>query len=356
MPEDFENKQPLVSIFVPYYNDIEFLQVCINSILSQTYEKFELIMLNHSSTDNSREFVHSYSDTRIKHIDMPYNFGAGSGILMLDMLKIANGKYIKLFCADDVMLSNCVETLVNYLETNTEKDFVFADMEYVDRNLQTLNTTWSMERPGYNCKNDELDTLKLLFNGIGHVPYSSVLIKKKILQEARIDKSFITLIDMGIWASLLIKGKKLAFIDETLVKYRIHPNQTVSATKEDEVVACSFYESILYCDYFYEIRDIETIKFICDESPYAKLLIDNCDIEFIPFVLAHRYLTHSAKPYKTSGYIHLHQIMSDDIMREKIKNKFDFGLAEFRGIYSTPFSKQLQPKINVDKNELKYTL
>lgn len=119
---------PLISVFIPYYNDEKFLKESIESVLNQTYENFELILLNHNSQDSSREIAHSYNDKRIKHIDMPYNLGlGGSGLLTIEFLKVAQGKYTKPFCADDIMLPDCLEKLVNYMENNPDKDFAFGN-------------------------------------------------------------------------------------------------------------------------------------------------------------------------------------------------------------------------------------
>lgn len=71
--------QPLVSVFLPYYNDEKFLEYSIKSVLEQSYENFELILLNHASTDSSYNIAHSFQDFRIKHVDMSINLGAGGG-------------------------------------------------------------------------------------------------------------------------------------------------------------------------------------------------------------------------------------------------------------------------------------
>ena len=84
-------KPPTVSVFVPYYNDRNFLPQCIESILAQTFKDFELVLLNHATTDDCRSIAHSFADPRIIHIDMPSNLGAGSGMLFLEFLKAASG-------------------------------------------------------------------------------------------------------------------------------------------------------------------------------------------------------------------------------------------------------------------------
>jgi hypothetical protein len=83
--------EPLVSIIMLTSNE-KNIQNTINSVLKQTYENWELILLNHASTDNSREIAHSYKDSRIKHIDYPINivitfvFNADSFVNLLQHL------------------------------------------------------------------------------------------------------------------------------------------------------------------------------------------------------------------------------------------------------------------------------
>ena len=84
---------PLVSVFLPYYNDRRYLKEAIESVLNQTYPNWELILLNHATEDDCREIAHSYKDNRIVHIDMEENLGAGGGILFEKMLLASSGKY-----------------------------------------------------------------------------------------------------------------------------------------------------------------------------------------------------------------------------------------------------------------------
>ena len=96
MPKTSPNaeKPPAVSVFVPYYNDRAFLAQCIESILAQTRGDFELILLHHASGDGCRQIARSFRDPRIRHIDMPSNLGAGSGVLILEFLKAARGRSV----------------------------------------------------------------------------------------------------------------------------------------------------------------------------------------------------------------------------------------------------------------------
>lgn len=343
MQIDVKEDTPLVSVFIPYYNDRDFLRDSIESALNQSYKNFELVLLNHASTDGSREIARSYGDPRIKHIDVEKNMGAGSGVLMLKFLETAGGEYVKLFCADDIMRPECLETLVGYMRGNPDTDIVFADMDYVDGEKKSLGTKWSQQRPNFSFDNDSRQSLKLLFHGVGFIPYPSLLIRAESLRQANVDKSFVMLIDMGIWADLLIKGKKLAFIKDVVADYRIHKLQTASSANREVVYRRSFFESLKFCEIFYKIRDFETLKFLCSDSPFVDGM-DEGDADLFEFVIAHHYLTCGNETYKINGYLHMHDIMQDDALRDKTEKRFGFGIREFRDIYSPPLPLVKAPK------------
>ena len=100
---------PEISILIPYYNDEEFLKESIQSVLDQTYTDFELVLINHACTDSSRRIARSFADGRIVHVDLPTNAGAGGGVILDAFLKVARGRFYKLFCADDLLHSDYLE-------------------------------------------------------------------------------------------------------------------------------------------------------------------------------------------------------------------------------------------------------
>ena len=306
----------LVSVFIPYYNDKNFLKDSIESVLNQNYKNFELILLNHASTDGSREIAHSYNDNRIKHIDMNKNLGAGSTVLMEEFLRIASGKYAKLFCADDIMLPNCIDILVSNMEENTDIDIIYADMEYVDINKKSLKTKWSKERKNFSFDHSEMDVLKLLFDGWGFLPYPSSIVKLDILKKIHKDPTFIMLVDMDIWAKAISAGSKIKFIKDIVVNYRIHNLQTASSYSRERVYTRSYFESLKYIELFYLIKDINIIKALCKHVPFIDDLKHE-DEMFFPFVIAYNNLNAERPfPYRSVAYIYIHDLLLDKTKRD----------------------------------------
>ena len=116
----FQN--PSISVVIPIYNMEQYVGLCIESVLKQDFENFELILVNDGSTDHSLAIAQSYAqkDKRIKVIDKQ-NGGLGSAYNAGQ--SVACGKYIYFLDSDDWMGQNCLKTLYDIAE-NTDAEIV----------------------------------------------------------------------------------------------------------------------------------------------------------------------------------------------------------------------------------------
>ena len=103
-----------ISVIMPVFNEEKYLHEAIDSILHQTFDRFEFIIIDDASTDNSLAIIQSYADERIVLICNEYNVGnypsRNKG------LEIAVGKYICVMDADDVAYPQRLELQYQYLE------------------------------------------------------------------------------------------------------------------------------------------------------------------------------------------------------------------------------------------------
>lgn len=338
------NKNPLVSVFIPYYNDKAFIADAIEACLKQTYKNFELFLFNHASTDGSREIARLYADTRIHHVDAAENLGAGSGYNLKITLPKMRGKYVKLLCADDVMKPDCLEKLVGYLETHPDKDFVFSDMDYVDENKKDLKTKWSVEKSDVDFDNDEKRSLKNFFQGKSHLAYPTSLVKRDFLDDVHIDETFVMLFDVSLWVDALCKGKKIGFISDSTIWYRISPEQLSSANpiRAKRAAKQGYFELFALCQRFFDLKDILYVQYLCNGSKKS-MLLKKGDEDLIPFVLAEHYLNAERNPenfvdqwnvYCVVGFLKMKELLDNPSMAKRIKEKFGYGIAEFRADYS----------------------
>lgn len=124
-------KKPLVSIVVPVYNAERFLKDTINCVLNQTYENWELLLVNDCSKDNSKKVAKPFLSDKIKWIDM--NKNGGAALARNKGIEESNGKYICFLDADDLWEKEKLQKQVRFMK---EKDcaFSFTGYEFADAN------------------------------------------------------------------------------------------------------------------------------------------------------------------------------------------------------------------------------
>ena len=117
--------QALISVIIPVYNVEDYLRECVDSVLNQTYENFEIILVNDGSTDSSGEICDEYleKDDRVVVI---HKKNEGPSKTRNAGLENANGKYIYFLDSDDYIENNTLELLFNTAESN-QADLVFFD-------------------------------------------------------------------------------------------------------------------------------------------------------------------------------------------------------------------------------------
>ena len=106
------------------YNASLYIKNCIDSILAQSFQDFELLIVDDGSTDNSCEIVNSVRDNRIRLIRNQHDY-VGSLNMLLDEAK---GKYIARMDADDVMYPNRLSIQYEYMENHPDVDFIGGRM------------------------------------------------------------------------------------------------------------------------------------------------------------------------------------------------------------------------------------
>jgi glycosyltransferase involved in cell wall biosynthesis len=124
-------KEKLVSIITPNYNCVQFIAQTIESVLAQTYQNWELIIIDDCSTDGSYEIARSYAkrDKRIKVFRMEKNSGAA--LARNKGIELSHGDYLAFLDSDDIWISEKLEKQLQFMQTNN-CDFSFTEYEHID--------------------------------------------------------------------------------------------------------------------------------------------------------------------------------------------------------------------------------
>ena len=212
---------PIVSIVIPMYNAEVFISGTINSVLKQSFAEFELIIVDNSSTDNSKGIVKDFImlDNRIKLIELEYNSSEPARTKNI-WIENAKGEYIAFLDADDIWDINKIEKQIKFLRENniefTSTDCILIDDKNKEINLNFLSKIYNKLLK----KNTICDVIKNNF-----ILTSSVLVKKSLLKKFEEDKRNTTVKDFDIWLQVLAKHENIyKYQNEKLILYRVLEN------------------------------------------------------------------------------------------------------------------------------------
>lgn len=228
---------PVVSILMPVYKTAPYLREAVDSILSQSFTDFELIVLNDCSPDDAEEILDTYTDPRIVRYKGEKNVGL-SNILNVG-IGLARGKYIARMDSDDLSLPDRLQIQVDYLESHPEIDLVSAGMKL----FGAKEEIWMREQ------NPEKVKIEALFHS--PILHASSMWRRARFEEKglRFRQELVPSEDYDLWTRALVKGLKLANLRQVLYKYRIHPAQATTRTdltaEKDRLVQQRFLQDTL---------------------------------------------------------------------------------------------------------------
>ena len=246
-------KDAKVSIILPVYNAKEYIKDCIDSILAQTYQNFELIIGDDASTDNSIDICKQYDNPKIRIIKCEHNYIRTCNTL----LKFCNGDYIARMDADDIMLPNRIQKQVEILEKDKSLSLCCS-------NRLIIGTD---ERRDMWVENYVDDFILRLFCG-NFIPHSTVMIRTSFLRTLGIKykSEYPYAEDYKMWSDIAMNGGTIYAIKEPLIKYRIHDSsismqnmlkQKETATKiQNEIYNYLIEKVIPYKDLYLKLNEI----------------------------------------------------------------------------------------------------
>lgn len=167
-------EEPLVSVYVVTYNMERFIRQAIDSVLAQTYQNLELLIVDDGSTDATKDIVASYSDDRIRYIYKPHkNFASGMNVA----ISKAKGKYLTGVDSDDFIATDYIEKLLTCARKHPEIDYFYpAKLVLVDESGNPTGVVWD-----YLDFSDNSALPAFLFgNGYSPIPNSPSLKRKSL--------------------------------------------------------------------------------------------------------------------------------------------------------------------------------
>lgn len=231
---------PKVSIIMPVYNSEKYVGEAISSILEQTYKDFELIVIDDCCKDRSAEIIKQFKDERIVFVQNKENKGFLYGLNY--GIEIARGEYIARLDDDDIAYPDRLEKQIAYMDSHEEIILLGTQINLlIDGNIVPKEFV-----PIYS---PEEIKFSLLF-GNYCIAHSSFMMRKKVLLDNNIRYEIFKQVPDHHMQLCLSKYGKLYCLDDVLVTWRIHAQQSTQVRsremkmEEEDRVRCIYINSL----------------------------------------------------------------------------------------------------------------
>ncbi len=218
-------KTPLVSIMMPAYNAENYIQESINSILTQTYENWELIIVNDGSTDQTEQIITKINDPRIKIFTQK---NQGEAVARNHALSKMSGEWVAFLDSDDLFEPDFLQQTIPFLMQNRTFDAVYTDGRYIDSNGKLLEPLSAHRRGPFT--GDIFEQVVRASDVFGP-PTCTVLSLEKIRKHKLIFDGRIVIGPDWDFLTRFSEIGNFGYIDFYGVRYRVHQtNITVSVS------------------------------------------------------------------------------------------------------------------------------
>lgn len=224
----------LVSVIVPNYNHSKYLPQRIDSILSQTYQDFELIILDDCSTDNSAEVINSYvGNEKVSHIVLNEQNSGSTFIQWQKGFELAKGELIWIAESDDYCDAYFLQTLVTAFKEDDDLAFAYCTSNIVDGNGNLLHRSDVASKIPEGVFNGEQFIKRYMLGGNSVWNASAVVMRKDFALRADIQyMDYKSAGDHLFWVELAEMGQ-VAHIAKKMNYFRQHNNKVTPAKTKD---------------------------------------------------------------------------------------------------------------------------
>lgn len=262
-----KNNRPLVSVVIPCYNHEKFVQDSIQSVIDQSYQNIELIIIDDGSKDHSVEKIQQMTaacESRFSRFEFRTRANKGLSTTLNEALEWCKGEYYSAIASDDMMLEDKTKIQVNFLEENEKCVAVFGGVYLIDELSNIV---------GERISNTKQYFFEDIILNKHDLPASTQLARLEIIKNL---KGYDENIKIEDWYMLLkmTSNETLSvfYLEGLMCKYRFHDNNFSS-------------NSLLMCE---SMRDI--LKPYSSHKLYRKALANLYKIEFVYYKRNRNYI------------------------------------------------------------------
>lgn len=216
-------EQPLVSVVIPCYNHEKFVMDCIQSVIDQTYQNIELIIIDDGSKDGSVDKIQEMLEKcqhRFTHFEFRYRPNRGLSATLNEALEWCKGDYFSAIASDDSILKNKIEEQINFYQKNQDLSIVgvFGGVNFIDDENKIININIQKKVKKINFEEVFFHDYYLLA--------PTQLLKTQAIKDVGCYVNGVVIEDWYMWLKLLEKGDFYE-IPLILSNYRMHSSNTI---------------------------------------------------------------------------------------------------------------------------------
>ena len=241
-----------ITVIIPTYNKAAYISQTIESVLRQTYQDFEIIIIDDCSKDDTELVVQKYLSEKIRYFKHAQNWGPGA--TFNDGIKKARTEYVTLIASDDILLPAHLELVINEFKKDKKTETVFSKLQVIDENNNYLN---KIQEPPYIDKYKLLNTLFYIENRISS---PGIAFKKSLFNKTEMfNPNLILMHDYDLNIRCMMHGE-IAVLPEPTVLYRRFSDNCNLSGDNNWYAYCHTAENKIILDNYLNLTYADMIK------------------------------------------------------------------------------------------------
>lgn len=223
---------PRVSVLLPVRNGMPYLPEAIESLVNQSFGRFELIVINDGSTDGTAAYLAGLGDSRLRVIS---SAGAGLAAALNAGIAEARGQYIARQDADDWSMRERFASQVAYLDAHPEVALVSTCADYVDGAGNVMENAWTRTVRVQQDPAQAPEQILAMMPLTCCITHGSVMMRADVLRAAGgYDQAMVPAEDYDLWLRLLPRHQ-LVKLHDRLYAYRVHDDQSSTVRRPEQM-------------------------------------------------------------------------------------------------------------------------
>lgn len=288
------NDLPVFSVVVLTYNQESLIEETLNSVCNQTYPNIELIISDDASTDNTvavvKQWIEKFGDRFVKvTINVNKKNSGISGNHSIG-LKLSTGEFVKYIGGDDLLFSDALEKMANFLMKNKNANFCVAKVkEFVDIGGKKITVSESPSKTIMKRleRSQDAETQFRILSLECSIPAPGTFFRRIVFEKYGYpDESYKKFEDWHQWLKFLLNGERLYILNDTLVWFRKHMKSV--STSAIYTGNTKFFEETIRVYKEYVFPNIEKLSLLEALSVVSKVKYLNTLIQHGANISAHR--------------------------------------------------------------------